>query len=253
MGIRILPPLAALLLAACSTTPSEPARSSGAAAASAMPAAYASGAPYEPSIDPARFVSGVTNAFFPLPVGAHWVYEGAGEADGEVDTVEVTRETKTVMGVVCVVVHDEVSRDDEAVEVTDDWYAQDAEGNVWYFGEATAEYENGEVVSTAGSWEAGVDGAMPGIIMPAQPVVDVTYRQEFYEGEAEDLAKVVETDAETEVPLGRYTGVLVTEDWTPLEPDLIEHKAYAPNMGLLMEELVQGGDESFVLVEFDAP
>lgn len=135
----------------------------------------------------------------------------------------------------------------------DDWYAQDVDGNVWYFGEATAEYQNGEAGSTVGSWEAGVDGAMPGIIMPAQPQPGVTYRQEFYEGEAEDLARVVETDAEADVPVGRYTEVLVTEDWTPLEPDMVERKSYAPQIGQVMEELVEGGEESYVLVEFDAP
>jgi len=252
--------LAVFTLAACTASPSSSAPPIGDQGSSSegsepteIPAAYASGAPYEPAIEPARFVSGVTNAYFPLPVGARWAYQGRGDAEGEVDTVEVMDATKTVMGVACVVVHDEVSRDGELVEVTDDYYAQDVDGNVWYFGEATAEYSNGEMTSTAGSWEGGVDGALPGIIMLAEPVIGVTYRQEFYAGEAEDVARAVEAGAAAEAPLGRYTDVLVTEDWTPLEPDLVEHKSYAPHIGLVKEELVEGGDEGFVLTAFDAP
>jgi hypothetical protein len=215
-----------------------------------LPAAYTSDRAYEPAIDPAAFVERVDNSFFPLVPGTRWVLQGGGDAEGEVDTIEVTSETRTVMGVVCTVVHDQVAIDGEPIEITSDWYAQDADGNVWYFGEETAEYENGEIVSTAGSWEAGVDGAMPGIIMPAQPQVGVTYRQEFYAGEAEDLAKAVELGATTEVPFGAYDGVLVTEDWTPLEPDVAERKFYAPGIGLIREETIRGGESRFVLVEF---
>jgi hypothetical protein len=218
-----------------------------------LPAAYASDRPYRPPIDPTTFVEDIDNPHFPQLPGMRWTLEGGGEAEGEVDTVEVTSETRTVMGVVCTVVHDEVSIDGNPVEITSDWYAQDAEGNVWYFGEETAEYEDGEVVSTAGSWEAGVDGAMPGIIMPASPEVGVPYRQEFYAGEAEDLAKAVELNASIDVPFGSYDGILVTEDWTPLEPDIAERKFYAPGIGLILERTVRGGNATFELVEFEQP
>jgi hypothetical protein len=237
------------ILGACAA----PASTGSEEVAASLPAAYASGRAYEPAIDPAAFVERVDNRFFPLDPGTAWTLEGGGEADGETTTTEVTTETRTVMGVVCTVVHDEVAIDGEPVEITSDWYAQDVHGNVWYFGEETAEYEGGEVVSTAGSWEAGVDGAMPGIIMPAEPDVGVTYRQEFYAGEAEDLAKAVELDVTSEVPFGAYDGVLVTEDWTPLEPDVVERKFYAPGVGLIMEETIEGGESTFKLVAFQQP
>jgi hypothetical protein len=221
--------------------------------ASGLPAAVSSDAPYMPEIDPADFTTTVDNPWFPLVPGTRWVLEGSGDAEGELDTIEVLAETRTVMGVECVVVEDVVSLDGEPVEVTKDWYAQDADGNVWYFGEETAEYENGEIVSTSGAWEAGVDGAQPGIIMPARPTLDVAYRQEYYAGEAEDVAKAVETGASAETPYGSFDDVLVTEDWTPLEPDVAEHKFYARDIGLVMERQIRGGSSVFELIEYEAP
>jgi hypothetical protein len=246
--------LVAILLAGCATPPapaSEPSASRG--AASALPAALESGVPYEPAIDPAAFVEGIDNSYLPLVVGTRWVYEGTGDAEGEVTTVEVLAETRTVMGVVCTVVSDEVTLDGEPIEITKDWFVQDVDGNVWYFGEETVEYENGEVVSTAGAWEAGVDGAQPGIVMPANPQVGVTYRQEFYPGEAEDMAKVLETGQSVEVPFGSFVDVLVTEEWTPLEPDVAEHKLYATGIGMVKEEIVRGGEGTFELVTHETP
>jgi hypothetical protein len=240
-----------LVLTACGT-----ANESGLASAPAsaqLPAAFESSAPYQPAIDPARFVAAVDNPYFPLAPGSTWTLEGSGDSADEVDTITVLDETKVVMGVECVVVRDEVSQDGEPVELTDDWYAQDVDGNVWYFGEETAEYENGEVVSTAGSWEAGIDGAQPGILMPAEPTVGVTYRQEFYAGEAEDMAMVVELDQRADVAAGSFDEVLVTEDWTPLEPDVRERKSYAPGIGLVAEEQIAGGDSAFELVEYSLP
>ncbi len=218
-----------------------------------MPAAVGSGEPYAPVIDPASFVEVIDNPYYPLAPGSRWVYEGSGDAQGEVDTVTVLDETRTVMGVVCVVVRDEVTLDGEPVELTDDWFAQDVDGNVWYFGEETAEYEDGEVVGTEGSWEAGVDGAQPGIVMPADPVIGTAYRQEFYAGEAEDMGRVVEEGERLEVPAGSFEDVLVTEDWTPLEPDVLERKFYAPDVGLIAERQVEGGGAAFDLVEYMAP
>jgi hypothetical protein len=242
--------LAVLLMGCAPTTESDSAMPDS---ASAMPAAFESGAPYAPPIEPAEFTTAVDNPFFPLAPGARWMLNGSGEADGEVDTIEVLAETRTVMGVECVVVHDVVALDGEPVEVTDDWYAQDTAGNVWYFGEETAEYEGGEVVSTAGSWEAGVDGAQPGIIMPADPQIGVTYRQEYYAGEAEDLAQAVARGERAETPGSVFDDVLVTEDWTPLEPDVRERKFYARDIGLVMERQVAGGDAVFELAQFTAP
>jgi hypothetical protein len=240
------------VLGACSTTPSGSAGLSSAtivasrsqlptASETPFPAALQSGQPYMPVIDPADFVASVDNAWFPLTPGTRWVMEGDGDSAGETTTTEVMTETKTILGVTCTVVRDELKADGELAELTFDWYAQDTAGNVWYFGEDTAEYESGKVTSRKGAWEAGVDGAQPGIIMPAAPVVGTTYRQEFYEGEAEDLAKVVELTASAETPAGTYSRVLVTEDWTPLEPDQVERKFYARGVGLVMERVIRGG------------
>jgi hypothetical protein len=210
------------------------------------------GETYAPEVDPADFVDTVDNPYFPLPPGARWVYEG--ESDGEPERVEVvvTDERKTVMGIEATVVRDSVYTGDELTEDTFDWYAQDREGNVWYLGEDTKEYENGEVVTTEGSWEAGVDGAQPGIVMPSDPTVGFAYRQEYYAGEAEDMAEIIEVGATVDVPAGHYEDVLTTKDWTPLDPEMIEHKQYAPGVGTVHEQLVAGGDEVLELVEFHA-
>jgi hypothetical protein len=236
---------AALSMVACQPSSPDP--------SSDLPAALASGEAYRPLIDPAEFTATVDNPWFPLVPGTRWVLRGSGDAEGELDEITVLAETHIVMGVECVVVHDVVSLDGEPVEVTWDWYAQDADGNVWYFGEETAEYENGEIVSTAGAWEAGVDGAQPGIIMPAEPMVGLTYRQEFFAGEAEDVAKTVELGASADTPFATYDNVLVTEDWTPLEPDVAERKFYARGIGLVMERQIRGGSSAFELVEYEAP
>jgi len=135
------------------------------------------------------------------------------------------------MGVECVVVRDTAWEGGELIERTFDWYAQDQEGTVWYFGEDTKEYRNGKVTSTGGSWEAGVDGAQPGIIMQANPKAGLSYRQEYYEGEAEDKAQVVSVNESVTVPYGSFDHVLKTKEWTPLEPGLVEHKYYAPGVG----------------------
>jgi hypothetical protein len=249
MARRITMAIVLAALAGCAPTPASP----GVPGDAGMPAAFESGAPYEPTIDPAVFADRIDNRFLPLAVGARWVYEGTGDAEGEVTTVEVLAETRMIMGVLCTVVSDEVTLDGEPVEITKDWFAQDADGNVWYFGEETAEYENGEVVNTAGAWEARVDGAQPGIVMPADPQVGITYRQEFYAGEAEDVGKVIEVEQSVDVPFGSFDKVLVTEDWTPLEPDVAEHKFYAPGVGMVMEQVVRGGEGAFELVTYEAP
>ena len=200
-------------------------------------------------IDPADFTDGIPNPYFPLTVGTTFVLEG--ESDGEDIKVEmyVTDQTKEILGVTTTVVREKEWEDGELIEDTLDWYANDNEGNVWYFGEESREYEDGEIVSTAGSWEAGVDGAEPGILMEADPQVGDVYKQEYYEGEAEDMAEVLSLDASVTVEYGSFDNCLQTKEWTPLEPGIEEHKFYASGVGLLLEVAVTEGDERLELVE----
>jgi hypothetical protein len=213
------------------------------------PAAFVEGEPYRPRVDPADFVETIDNPYFPLTPGTTLVYRGVSDGEREVVRVAVTDETKEILGITATVVRDRVFVDGKLAEDTFDWYAQDRQGNVWYLGEDTKEYENGKISSTEGSWEAGVDGAQPGVIMPAQPEVGLTYRQEFYEGQAEDMAKAVALGATVKVPAGSFDEVLVTEDWTPLEPKLLERKYYATGVGVIFERLIKGGEEVLRLVE----
>jgi hypothetical protein len=208
------------------------------------------GGDYDPAVDPADFGGPVDNPYLPFLPGSRWVYEGTSDGETERIEVAVTGETRQVMGIEAVVVRDTVSVDGEVVEDTDDWFAQDAEGNVWYLGEDSKEYEGGEVTSTEGSWEAGVDGALPGIVMPAAPAVGQAYRQEFYEGEAEDLAEVLRLDGRETVAGEAYDALLVTEEWNPLEPDVVEEKSYARGIGLVVEVTTVGGEGRVELVEF---
>jgi hypothetical protein len=186
-----------------------------------------SGGTYAPHIDPADFTTTIDNKYFPLKPGTAFVYEG----NTERDVMTVTHDTKQIMGVKCVVVDDRATQNGELIEGTFDWYAQDKEGKVWYFGEDTKEYKNGKVTSTEGSWEAGVNGAKPGIIMQAHPKVGQSYRQEYYKGHAEDMAKVISLNDSIRVPYGSFDHVLVTKEWTPLQPGYVEHKYYAPGVG----------------------
>jgi hypothetical protein len=205
--------------------------------------------PYDWTIDRTDFADRIDNPYFPLIPGTTLIYEGRSDGAHEVVTIEVTGKTKEILGVACVVVKDTVEVDGELAEFTFDWYAQDVDGNVWYFGEDTAEYEHGEVTTRAGSWEAGVDGALPGVIMPAEPTVGLAYTQEHFAGEAEDKGKIVAIGEQVTVPYGSFDDVVVTEDWTPLEPKVLEQKSYAPGIGVVFEELVKGGDEVLRLVE----
>ena len=191
-----------------------------------------------------QFVATVTNPYFPLIPGTTFTYQTE-TADGlETNTVEVTNQTKKILGVRATVVHDQVFLDGVLTEDTFDWYAQDTEGNVWYLGEQSCEIVNNQCVSTAGSWEAGVDGAQPGIIMWADPTAQkgITYRQEYFAGEAEDVAKVVGTNASASVPYGSFSNCIETVDWSLLENASKEHKVYCLGTGLVLE--VAGGDRS---------
>lgn len=185
--------------------------------------------------------------------GTRWTYRELDEEGNELRVaVTVSTERKTIAnGVTARVVRDTVTRDGELVEDTFDWYAQDAEGNVWYLGEDTAEYEDGEVTSRAGSFEAGVDGALPGIAMPADPRPGMRYRQEYYAGEAEDNGEVLSTDERAEVPAGRYRDVLLTKDTIANEPDVLEYKLYAPGIGPVLTFGVSGGGGREELVQVE--
>ncbi|MGH2943105.1 MAG: hypothetical protein ACRDLN_10100, partial [Solirubrobacteraceae bacterium] len=195
------------------------------------------------ALDPADFSTTIDNPYWPMAPGTRWVYrETTGDGPPNRVVVTVTDRTKRVAaGIVGRVVHDRVTRAGRLVEDTLDWYAQDAAGNVWYLGEATREYERGRVSSTAGSWEAGVDGAQAGVVVPAHPRVGMTYRQEHRPGEAEDRARVLALDERVQVPAGSFRRALMTRDWTPLEPDVVEHKLYARGTGPVLTLDVSGG------------
>ena len=205
---------------------------------------------YNPVIDRANFVAEINNPYFPLKPGTTFIYRGETEDEVERNEVYVTDQTKEILGVTCIVVRDTVwDEDNELVEDTYDWYAQDKDGNVWYFGEDSKEYEGGKVVSTMGSWEAGVDGAKPGIIMLATPKIGDSYRQEYYKGEAEDIAEVVSLDESVAIPYGLFTDCLKTKEWSPLEPDILANKYYAPGIGFVLEIMVEGGSERVELID----
>ncbi|HEX6586193.1 MAG TPA: hypothetical protein VF052_05530 [Solirubrobacterales bacterium] len=204
------------------------------------------------SLDPAEFTTEITNPYWPMRPGSRWVYR---ETDG--DTVQrvvvtVTDRTKRIAnGIEARVVHDVVSEDGQPVEVTDDWYAQDSDGNVWYLGEDTAELEAGKVVSREGSFEAGVSGAQPGIAMPADPQPGLAYRQEYLKGEAEDWAVVLALGATANVPFGKFNDTLHTEDTNPLsDPPEVEHKFYAEGVGPVLAVGVSGGGGREELVSY---
>jgi hypothetical protein len=202
-------------------------------------------------LDPAAFTVDITNPYWPVHPGSRWVY-GSVDADGTTQRVEVTAldETYTVAaGVEARVVHDVVTQDGAVAEDTRDYYAQDTDGNVWYMGEATTEYPPGEPPSTEGSWEAGVDGAQPGVAVPAHPRPGLAYRQEYLKGQAEDRAVVLSTDEQVQTPVGHWTGALLTRETTPLEPDVAELKFYVPGVGQVLTLQTSGGSEREALVE----
>lgn len=204
---------------------------------------------YAPRIEPAAFTTVIDNPYFPLRPGARWVYEGRGDEGPERKVVEVTGETRVIMGVPCVVVKDVVFLNDHLYEDTVDWFAQDPDGNVWNFGEETRKRTEDGGFTPAGSWEAGVDGALPGIVMPADPRPGGPFRQEYLPGEAEDMARIVRADERLTVRAGSYRRVVVTRDWSPLDPGVAEHKHYAPGIGLIQEEAVEGDGYFMELVE----
>ncbi len=204
------------------------------------------------NLDPADFTTEIDNPYFPLAVGSRWVVRVTDTKGLEQrEVITVTDQTKRIAdGVEARVVHDVVSEDGEPVEVTDDWYAQDSDGNVWYFGEDTAEYENGKVSDRSGSFEAGVNGADAGIAMLAQPEVGQTYREEYYKGHAEDRSRVLALDQQAQVPFGHFADILLTEDYSPIEPNVLELKFYAKGIGQVLAQTVSGGSEREELISY---
>jgi hypothetical protein len=218
-----------------------------------MAAAPAGSAVHPGSPNPAQFSTTIDNPYLPFVPGTTMVYRERGEDGRGREVVRVTHRTKLVQGVRTVVVRDRAWSGGELVEDTRDWYAQDRRGNVWYFGENTKEYENGEVVSTEGSWKAGRDGAQAGIVMEAHPKVGDTYSQEDAPGVAEDQATVLSLDGSKTVPYGSFDHLLVTRDFSPLEPSIVERKFYAKGIGSVLEKVVQGGRERVALVRVVRP
>ncbi|HET6165858.1 MAG TPA: hypothetical protein VFE07_03455 [Marmoricola sp.] len=202
-------------------------------------------APHMPSAD--HFVDHVDHPYYPLPVGATWVYRGTSSDGAEQVTVSVLPDTRVVDGVRATVVHDQSTLNGKLSEDTYDWFAQDDRGNVWYLGEATTAYDTDGSTSTEGSWEAGVHGASAGIVMPAKPRVGDRYQQEQQTGVAEDRGEILSLTASGKVPWGSFSDAVRTRDTTPLEPDDVEHKYYVKGVGDVLED---EGDEHLELVSF---
>jgi hypothetical protein len=195
-----------------------------------------------------HFTTTIDNRYLPLAPGSRWIYREK-LAGGRTQRVSVTvtkRTKKVAAGMTARVVHDFATERGALVEDTYDWYAQDSAGNVWYLGEETAEYQRGKVVSREGSWEAGVDGAQAGIVMLAHPRGGLTYRQEYYAGHAEDHARVLSLAGHATVPFGRFAHVLVTRDFSPLEPKATEHKYYEAGIGQVLSVSRTGEREELV-------
>jgi len=205
--------------------------------------------PYHPVIDPSQFSSTVDNPWFPLTPGTTFVYEGVKDGKPSRDVYTVTNDTKTIDGVPCVVVHDSLYLAGALEEETLDYYSQDPQGNVWYFGEDTRELDaKGRTTSTEGTWHAGVDGAEPGVFMEADPFVGHQFRQEYYQGHAEDRYRVLDLSASVTVPFGSFASALLTMEWTALEPDVLDHKYYVRGVGEVAELSVRGPMEQARLV-----
>jgi hypothetical protein len=240
--------LLAVVASGCGSSGDSSSSSTGAAApASASTLAPVKGT-YSPSIDPSNFVPAIDNRYWPLKPGTGYHYKGVRGATHQTDDEIVTHQTKQILGVPATVVNDTVSQHGNPVERTRDYYAQDKQGNVWYMGEDSFEKQHGRMVRASDSWLSGVKGGQPGIIMPGNPQVGDKYRQEYYPpGQALDEAHVVSTDGNVKVPYGSYKHVLVTSEFSPLEPQT-EQKYYVPGLGEAAERVVKGHHEEFQLV-----
>ena len=208
----------------------------------ASPGSSAPSCPKPPRL-PASFVSQIDNQYLPLKPGAVLTYKGKIDGKSATDVFTVTNQKKEILGTLTTVIHDQVFVKGELVEDTFDWFAQDAAGNVWYFGEDTKELENGQVVSTEGSWEAGVDNARAGIFMPADPQVGQVFKQEDARNVAEDCTKIVDLHASVKTPFVSSDDALKTEEFSLLEPGVLDNKYYVPGIGLVREQTIVGGSD----------
>lgn len=243
----------AAVAAACGASSSGSSGSSSPLGSSPPPAAATpaviTAAPGWPSPAAADFVATIDNPWFPLTTGRQWTSKGVKDGQPTVDTYTVTGQTRRIEGVACSVIRDVLTAQGKPIEATWDWYAQDKEGNVWYFGEDTREFDAaGNVTSTAGTWRAGVDGAAPGIFMPADPTVGAGGYQEYYQGQALDRYTVISLSASITVPYGAFTDCLETQETTALEPGAVDHKYYVKGIGQVAEETVEGPKETSYLV-----
>jgi hypothetical protein len=242
--------LAVFALAGCGGGSEPSAQTTGAGSSAPTQHALPQGSkPFE--LDPSEFTTEIDNPYWPMTPGSRWVFRET-DAEGSVSrvVVTVTDRTKTIAGIEARVVHDQVAEDGEIKEDTFDWYAQDADGNLWYLGEDTTEYENGKPKTKEGSWEAGVDGALAGIIMPADPQVGQTYREEYYKGHAEDGASIIGVNGLAKVPFGRFDHCVQTRNFSGIEPNVIEEKLYARGVGVILEITVSGGSDRAELLSY---
>jgi hypothetical protein len=204
---------------------------------------------YSPAIDPADFVAAIDNRYFPLKPGTSFHYKGVAE-DGKTpqsDDMVVTHRKKEILGVKCTVIRDSVSSRGRLIERTFDWYAQDKAGNVWYMGENAREVKGGHLVKASDSWEAGRNGAEPGIIMPGKPQLGDEYRQEYYPRHALDQAHVLGSGGSVTVPAGSFKGTLLTVETSPIDPSR-ERKYYVAGLGDIKEQTVAANHEEIELV-----
>lgn len=239
----------ALVAGIAVVAPAATATASAATTATCPLPRFGPGAAYHPQIDPARFSSHVDNPLFPLPPGTTFVYGGSEDGHSLVDVLAPSADTLMVDGVRTRIVHDQVLQNGVLRERTSDYYAQDVCGNVWYFGEDTAELDRfGNVVSQDGTWHAGIDGAQPGVIMQAHPQLDRRFRQEWEAGVAEDVYWAVARDVTVSVPYGTFHHALRTNETTALEPGVLDEKLYVAGVGEVVERTVRGGTERLALV-----
>jgi hypothetical protein len=221
-----------------------------------VPRAKTAGASYHPKIDPSQFTADIRTKWWPIKQGATWVYDGQKDGVPEHVVVRVKPAQKTIMGVKTMTIQDTVTINKALEENTTDWYAQNKKtGDLWYFGEDSKDYKNGVVVSTQGTWEAGVDGAQPGVVFPGHAKAGgPTYRQEYRPGVAEDMARVLSISDTQTVPAGTFKGVLHTYDTDPLNPDKVENKFYAPGVGIVhVKRIGSAHSEEIKLITYTHP
>ncbi len=205
---------------------------------------------YAPVIKASNFVKAIDNPYFPLEPGSTSLYSGTNDTSKLIEQVTVTKKTRKIKSVTCIQVDSTLTVNDKLSVNTSHWYAQDKQGNVWLFGVSVKKYNaSGKVSSTTGSWLAGSKGALPGIVMQANPGENLTYRQDYYKGHAEDMAQVLSLNGSVEGASGSYTNVLEIKEWSPLQPDLVVNKWYAKGVGLIMSKMVQGGNQELQLIE----